>query len=288
MGAVSRIRPQRVDGEDTVNALIHHPGATRLLSAAEEVRRARRVEQGDLDAKQRMIESNLRLVVALARTYRGRGVPLADLVQEGTIGLVQAVERFDYRRGNKFSTYATWWIRRSLHDALATALVIRIPPRAGHQLGAVRRVEAELEHAGSRAASDAEIAERTGLSAQVVSTLRDPARVTASLDEPVGEDGISLGELLADEHAVDPTHHVIESERLDLLPGLLRLLPERHRQVLELHYGLNDAPAQSHEQIGARLGVSEERSRQLEREALHRLHTIAPAQRTTARLARAA
>jgi RNA polymerase primary sigma factor len=288
MGALSRIDPRRVDGEDSVSALMHHPAATRLLSAAEEVRLARRVEQGDMDAKQRMIESNLRLVVALARTYRGRGVPMADLVQEGTIGLVHAVERFDYRRGNKFSTYATWWIRRSLHDALASAQVIRIPPRAGQQLGAVRRAEAELERAGSRSASDAKIAERTGLSTQVVSTLRDRARVTASLDEPVGEDGASLGELLADEHAFDPTHHAIDSERLESLPRLLRLLPERHRQVLEHHYGLNNTPPQSHQQIGARLGVSEERSRQIEREALHRLHTIAPAKRATARLARAA
>jgi RNA polymerase primary sigma factor len=286
MGGRAGIDPRPVD--DSVSALMHHPAATRLLSGAEEVILARRVELGDMDARQRMIESNLRLVVALARTYRGRGVPLADLVQEGTIGLVRAVERFDYRRGNKFSTYATWWIRRSLRDALASAQVIRIPARAGHQLGAVRRAEAELERAGSRSASDVEIAQRTGLSAQVVSTLRDRARVTASLQEPVGEDGISLGELLADEHAVDPTHHAIESERLDLLPRLLRLLPGRHRHVLELHYGLKDAPAQSHEQIGARLGVSEERSRQLEREALHRLHTIAPATRTAARLPRAA
>jgi RNA polymerase sigma factor (sigma-70 family) len=159
---------------------------------------------------------------------------------------------------------------------------------AGQQLGAVRRAEAELEHGGSRSASDAKIADRTGLTAQVVSALRDPPRVTASLDEPVGEDGISLDELLADEHAVDPIRHAIESERLDLLPRLLRLLPDRHRRVLEHHYGLNNTPPQSHQQIGARLGVSEERSRQLEREALHRLHTIAPAKRTTARLARAA
>jgi RNA polymerase primary sigma factor len=288
MVAESRVDPRRVNGEDSVGALMHHAAATRLLSAAEEVELAQRVEQGDMAAKQRMIESNLRLVVALARPYRGRGVPLADLVQEGTIGLVHAVERFDYRRGNKFSTYASWWIRRSLHDALASAPVIRIPPRAGQQLAAVRRAEAELERAGSRSAPDAKIAERTGLSAHVVSTLRDPARVTASLDEPVGEDGTSLGELVSDEHAFDPTRQAIESEQLSSLAAMLRLLPQRHRHVLERHYGLNDAPAQSHEYIGAWLGVSEERSRQIEREALHRLRTISPAKRTMARLAPAA
>ena len=144
----------------------------KLLSAAEEIMLARRIERGDLQAKQRMIESNLRLVHAVARAYRGSSVPFADLVQEGTIGLVRAVERFDHRRGVKFSTYAVWWIRRSMLDAIASSNVIRMPAKASQQLAAVRRAEAELERVEPRRASDAAIAEHTQLSVTTVRSLR--------------------------------------------------------------------------------------------------------------------
>jgi RNA polymerase primary sigma factor len=247
----------------------------RLLSAAEEVALARRIERGDLEAKERMIESNLRLAHAVARTYRGTGVPFDDLVQEGTVGLVRAVERFDHRRGLKFSTYAVWWIRRSILDALAGSNVIRIPDKATRQLAAVRRAEAELERGGPRRASDAEIAEHTELSVATVRSLRAAARVTASLDEPVGEDTTRLGDLLVDERALDPSESAIAHEDRDEISAMLRLLPERHRAVLIRRYGLNDTDAQSHEEIGEWLGVGEQRSRQIEREAIHRLRSIA-------------
>jgi RNA polymerase primary sigma factor len=253
----------------------HQASPWRLLSAAEEVGLAKRIERGDLEAKERMIESNLRLVHAVARTHRGRGVPLDDLVQEGTVGLVRAVERFDHRRGLKFSTYAVWWIRRSILDALAGSNVIRIPAKASRQLAAVRRAESALERDGPRRASDAEIAERTELSVALVRSLRGAARVTASLDEPVGEDATSLGDLLADERTVDPSASAIAHEDRDELSAMLRLLPERHREVLIRRYGLNDRHAQSHAEIGKWLGVGEERSRQIEREAMHRLRSIA-------------
>jgi RNA polymerase primary sigma factor len=251
-----------------------------LLSASEEVALARRIERGDLAAKQKMIESNLRLVLLLARSYRARGVPYADLVQEGTVGLLRAVEGFDYRRGLKFSTYAVWWIRHSLHDAVGDSQVIRIPVKAGQQMAGVRRAQAELERAGH--ASNAAIAERAGLSEANVRSLRGAARVTASLDEPVGDDATPLGDLIADERAVDPSERAIASDERGQVCAMLHLLPKRHRDVVRRRYGLDRQRAQSHAEIGDWLGVGEERSRQIEREALRRLRSIAGAGRQAA------
>jgi RNA polymerase primary sigma factor len=249
----------------------------KLLSAAEEIMLARRIERGDLHAKQRMIESNLRLVHAVAAPYRRSSVPFADLVQEGTIGLIRAVERFDHRREVKFSTYAVWWIRRSILDAIASSNVIRMPPKASQQLAAVRRAEAELDRIEPRRASDAAIAEHTQLSVTTVRSLREAGRVTASLDEPIGTDTTPLGDLLPDVRAGDPFESAIASESRDEVSSMLRLLPERHREVIVRRYGLSDDRAQTHQQIAERLSVGEERSRQLEREALHRLRSIATA-----------
>lgn len=228
-----------------------------------------------LKANEEMIESNLGLVYAVARTYRGRGVPFEDLVQEGTIGLVSAVERFDHGRGVKFSTYAMWWIRRAILDAMASSQVIRMPAKARQQLAAVRRAESELERFGRRSASDEAIAQRTQLSATTVRSLRTAARVTASLELAVGEDTTSLGDLIGDERAADPPEEAIAQESRDEVRMMLRLLPKRHREVITRRYGINDGRAQSHEEIGEWLTVGAERSRQLEREALHRLRSIA-------------
>jgi RNA polymerase primary sigma factor len=248
-----------------------------LLSAADEVRLAKRIERGDLEAKERMVESNLRLVLSIARSYRSRGVPFADIVQEGMVGLIRAVERFDYRRGVKFSTYAFWWIHRSMRDAITDAQLIRIPPRADQHLAAVRRIQDELGRPDREPISTAAVAVRTGLSEDAVRSLLGAARVTASLDEPVGEEGASVGSLVADGAAVDPLEHAIAAEESTMVRGMLTLLPERHRDVLVRRYGLNQQPPQSYEQIGESLGVGAERSRQLEREALHRLRTVAAA-----------
>ena len=261
--------------EDHLGSLARHAGSRRLLTPSEEVALAKRIERGDLDAKETMIEANLRLVVAVARPYRGRGVPLGDLVQEGTVGLVRAVERFDYRRQLKFSTYAVWWIRRSILDALASARVIRLPVKAGQQLAAVRRAESELERFGPRPVSIEAIAERTGLTPLVVESLRGAARVTASLDDSVGDDVTSFHDFIPDQHAVDPSEQAISRENRSEVAAMLRLLPPRHREVVLRRYGLNGARAQTHEQIGAWLGVGQERSRQIEREALHRLRDVA-------------
>jgi RNA polymerase primary sigma factor len=246
----------------------------RPLSRTDESALARRIERGDLKAKETMIESNLGLVRAVARTFRGSAVPFADLVQEGTIGLVRAVELFDQRRGTKFSTYAVWWIRRSMRDAIAGSNVIRLPSKANQQLAAVKRAEAQLERVGRRRASDARIAEATHLSATTVRSLRTAPQVVASLDEPVGEGTARLGDLIADTRADDPSHSAIAHEARHEVSAMLQLLPERHREVLARRYGLNDRRIQSHKEIGRWLGVGEERSRQIERESLHRLRSI--------------
>ncbi len=263
--------------DDQLSARLRRAMSRPLLSPTEEVQLAIRIERGDRAARERMIESNLRLVFSLARSYRGKGVPLADLVQEGTIGLARAVERFDHRRGVRFSTYAAWWIRNSLRDAIAAAQVIRIPARANRQLAAVRRAEDELRRVGPGVASIAEVAARSGLSVQNVRSLRGAARVTASLDEPVGDDGTALGELLPDDGAVDPSDSAVAVEDSRMVNDMLKLLPERHRDVVARRYGFGEQTPQSHKEIGASLGVGEERSRQLEHEALHRLRAIATA-----------
>jgi RNA polymerase sigma factor (sigma-70 family) len=219
--------------------------------------------------KQAMIESNLGLVHSAAQAYRGRGVPYDDLVQEGTVGLMQAVERFDPGRGVKFSTYAAWWIRRGLMDALGQARAIRLPQKAQRGLAAVKRAERELRDPAAEA-----IAERTGLGAGRVRSLRSAAHVAASLDEPVGVDGPPLVELVADPDAVDPWRRLDEHETRRRVWSLLKVLPRRHREVLVRRYGLAGGEAQTHTQVAAALGIGNERSRQLEREALRRLREL--------------
>jgi RNA polymerase primary sigma factor len=254
----------------------------RLLTAAEEIQLAKRIERGDLAAKAEMIERNLRLVHSLAQRHRGRGAPYDDLVQEGTIGLVRAVEKFDHRRGLKFSTYAVWWIRRSLANAVVDARTIRIPPNASDRLAAVQRAERELERLAPGPPSIDAIAERTGFSVRRVQVLREAASVTASLDSPVGEDGCVLGDLIADRQAVDPWGQTDERETHRQLWAMVGMLPDRHREVLLRRYGLRGEEPETHAEIGTRLGVGEERSRQLEREALHRLRSLGDGRRLAA------
>jgi RNA polymerase primary sigma factor len=245
--------------------------STRPLTAAHEVALAKLIERGDLRAKDEMIERNLGLVHALARPYAGRGVPHEDLVQEGTLGLIRAVEKFDHRRGLRFSTYAGWWIRRSLMDALSAARSIRIPPSAGRQLAMIRRAETALQR-GS--VPDEAIAEQTGIAPRTVAALRSVPQVTASLDELVGEDASPLVDLIADTNTAAPWERADELARQGQIAQMLRALPAKHREVLVRHYGLNGTPAQGHEEISAWLGVGKERSRQLEREALHWLRDL--------------
>jgi RNA polymerase primary sigma factor len=245
-----------------------------LLTAAEEVRLVKRIERGDLRAKEEMIERNLRLVFALARPYRGRGVSYDDLVQEGIVGLIRAVEKFDHRRGHKFSTYAVWWIRRSLHSAAGGARTIRIPASAGQQLAAIQRAETELRRNGGGPATHEAIAAQTGLGLRTVAALRGAAQVTASLDQAVGEDATPLGELIADAGAPTAFEESGDRETQQQVWKMLGALPKKHREVIARRYGLLGKQAQGHDEIAAWLGVGEERSRQIEREALHWLREL--------------
>jgi RNA polymerase primary sigma factor len=254
----------------------------RLLSATEEVRLSRRIEHGDCTAKKQMIEANLRLVHYVAADYRGSGVEYEDLVQEGTVGLARAVERFDHRRGLKFSTYATWWIRRAVIDAIGEARPIRIPARAWRQLAEIRTAESELRKDRAGAATNEAIAERTELSVERVRALRSSAHVTASLDEQIGIDGTPLVELVSDPEPADPLRDLERHETRREVWSMLKLLPPRHREVLVRRYGIDGGREQLHTEIGAALGLCEERSRQLESEALHRLRELGGRRRVAA------
>jgi RNA polymerase primary sigma factor len=257
-------------------------GHRRTLTAAEELRLARRIEGGDAAAKEEMVARNLGLVWSIAARYRGCGVPFDDLLQEGAVGLVRAVDRFDHRRRLKFSTYAVWWIRRSLHNALSDARPIRIPPAARRQMAEIERARGELRRLRATPPTTDDIARCAGLSVRTVRALEAAPRVTASLDEPIGDATTPLGELIGDDGAADAARWTEERETSRQLWAMLRILPGRQREVVLRRYGLRGDPPQTHEEIGAWLGVCEERSRQLEREALHRLRSLGDVRRLAA------
>jgi RNA polymerase primary sigma factor len=256
---------------DSLQLFLADVGRHRLLSAAEEVALAKRIEKGDPRAKRIMIESNLRLVVSIAKGYRGLGVPFLDLIQEGTLGLNRAVEKFDWRRGYKFSTYATWWIRQSVQRAVANqARTIRVPvhvvERQQRLSRAARRLEVEL----GRDASRDELAQATGLSSQYVDEALDAAVASTSLNQAVGDgDGTELGDIIA-VATEDPFEDADTTMRRETVRRALESLPERERRVLELRFGFDGEPW-TLESIAAELCLTRERVRQIELNALSRL-----------------
>ncbi len=260
---------------DSLQLFLADVGRHKLLTAAEEVTLAKQIERGDPVAKRRMIESNLRLVVSIAKGYRGLGVPFLDLIQEGTLGLNRAVEKFDWRRGYKFSTYATWWIRQSVQRAVANhARTIRVPVHVverQQKLGrAARRLEVEL----GREATKAELAEATGLPIQHVDEALGAAQASVSLNQTVGaDDEGELGDLFADREAADPFDEAEESLRRQNIRKALDALPERERRILELRFGFEGEPW-TLEAIGHELDLTRERVRQLEGQALARLGAL--------------
>jgi RNA polymerase primary sigma factor len=245
-----------------------------LLTAAEEVELAKRIEQGDLEAKERMINSNLRLVVSIAKKYQGQELSLLDLIQEGIFGLIRAAEKFDWRKGYKFSTYATFWIRQAIQRGLANkARTIRIPVHIGQRERKIARAERELQAKLGREATDEEIARAADLPLTQVEEVRDAARTVTSLDRPVGEEGeTALGDLL--EGDAPPVEQEVElSLSEQLLRRTIEELPEPERNVIRLRYGINGDDPQPLRETGRRLGLSAERVRQLESKALKRLAT---------------
>ncbi|HET8606655.1 MAG TPA: sigma-70 family RNA polymerase sigma factor [Gaiellaceae bacterium] len=270
---------------DALQLFLRETGRHPLLTAAQEVALAKRIERGDREAKQRMIQSNLRLVVSIAKNYRNQGLPFLDLIQEGTLGLIRAVEKFDWRRGYKFSTYATWWIRQAVARALADkARTIRMPVHIVERMQKMHRAERTLWTQLGREPTLEEIAEEAGLPLQQAREVKAAARASTSLDQPVGdaEDAV-LGDFVPGEGPL-PEEQVEDSLRSQTLATALGALADRERQVLVLRYGLEDADPKTLEEIGKRLGLTRERVRQIEVEALRRLGALHEMQAVAAEL----
>ena len=257
---------------DSLTLFMHGIGRHQLLTASEEVELAKRVERGDKDAKERMINSNLRLVVSIAKRYQGHGMPLGDLIQEGVIGLNRAVEKFDWRRGFKFSTYATWWIRQACQRGISNqSRTIRVPAHVHERRVKLARVGRRLHAEHGREPTSGELAEAAGLELHHVEEALGAVEASVSLNQAVGDDREGeLGDLFADPTATDPTEEAAEAIRRDAVRAALRTLPERERRILELRFGF-EGEQQPLETIGSELGMTRERVRQLEREGLARL-----------------
>jgi RNA polymerase primary sigma factor len=271
------------ESTDSLTLFMNEAGRYKLLTAAEEVELAKRIERGDVAAKERMINSNLRLVISIARRYQGHGVPLGDLIQEGVIGLNRAVEKFDWRRGFKFSTYATWWIRQACQRAVSNqSTLIRIPTHVHERRVKLNRARQKLEAASSDEPTVEQLADATGLDLKHVEEALDAVEASTSLNLSIGSDGDGeLGDLFADEAALDPEEEAATAFQRAAVRSAVRDLPERERRLIELRYGLDGEP-QSLEAIGRELGITRERVRQLELESLEKL------ERNLADLARAA
>jgi RNA polymerase primary sigma factor len=257
---------------DSLQLFLNEAGRYPLLTAAEEVELAKRVEQGDKAAKDRMVNSNLRLVVSIAKKYQGHGLSLLDLIQEGIIGLIRAVEKFDWRRGFKFSTYATWWIRQAVQRGVANkSRTIRIPVHIVEREQKIARAERELVAELERPPTDEEIATKSRLQVKHVREVRAAARTVASLDKPLSDDSdASFGDVVAQDGS-DIEEEVVVALGEDALHRAIETLPEREKFVIMTRYGLGDNDPRSLEQIGREMGITRERVRQIETQALGRL-----------------
>ena len=258
---------------DSLQLFLNEAGRYPLLSAAEEVELAKLIERGDKRAKDRMVNSNLRLVVSIAKKYQGHGLPLIDLIQEGIIGLIRAVEKFDWRRGFKFSTYATWWIRQAVQRGVANkSRTIRIPVHIVEREQKIARAERDLIATLERAPTDEELAEKTKLNLKHVKEVRSAARTVASLDKTVGEGSdTAFGDLVAQDDS-NIEEEVVVALGDDALHRAILTLPPREQDVIRMRYGLDsEQEPKSLEEIGRRMGITRERVRQIETQALGRL-----------------
>jgi RNA polymerase primary sigma factor len=266
--------------EDSLRTYLNEIARYPLLTRAQEVQLAKRVEAGDASARQRLVESNLRLVVAIARRYQGHGVDLLDLIQEGTLGLIRAADRYDWRRETKFSTYAAWWIRHGVTEALATSSrSIRLPESVIRNLARVKSSERALTTGLGRHPTVAEIAADLELTEAEVIDVRAAAQPVGSLDEPATRTGdLTYSDLVLDATAPDPLQKLIDEARQSEVATYLEPLPERARLVLELRFGLHDGIPWTADAIAAQLGVTRERVRQIELQALAKLETAVPSE----------
>jgi RNA polymerase primary sigma factor len=257
---------------DSIQLFLNEAARHPLLSAEEEIELAKRIEKGDLAAKERMVNANLRLVVSIARKYQGLGLPLGDLIQEGMLGLIRAVEKFDWRKGFKFSTYGTLWVRQAIGRGLAnSSRTVRLPVHIAAQARKIRDRERELGAELERAPTDEEIAASLEMTAEEVRDIRAADQAPTSLDKPVGDaEDASLGELMADDSAT-PAEEVEQAAGEQTVLRVVRSLPEPERQVLTLRFGLGGGEEVALRETGRRLGLSAENVRQIEHRALRRL-----------------
>jgi RNA polymerase primary sigma factor len=265
---------------DSLQLFLKDIGKVPLLTAAQEVELAKRIERGDHRAKQKMVESNLRLVVSIAKNYRNQGLPFLDLIQEGTIGLVRAAEKFDHRKGFKFSTYATWWIRQAVARALADkSRTIRMPVHVVEKLNKIGRAERKLVSELGREPLSEEIALELELEVEEVEQIRRSSQAPISLEKPVGDDDESeFGHFLADERAAAPDESAETTMRKETLRRVLSMLSARERRVLELRYGLNGQHPRTLDEVGRTFNVTRERVRQIENQSLKKLQALAETQ----------
>jgi RNA polymerase primary sigma factor len=265
---------------DSLRLYLRSIGRVELLTAAQEVELAKRIERGDMLAKRQMVEANLRLVVSIAKGYLGRGLSFLDLIQEGSLGLIRAVEKFDYRRGYKFSTYATWWIRQAVTRAIADkARTIRIPVHMVEKLNRIAYVERQLVQLLGREPEPEEIAAELRWSVTDVKEILRVAQLPVSLEKPVGdEDESELGDFVADDAVSEPFEEASEHLQREGVRKALDALPERERQVIELRYGLTGLEPLTLEEVGRTFGVTRERIRQIENNTLKKLKRLPEAQ----------
>jgi RNA polymerase primary sigma factor len=266
---------------DSLQLLLDGIARTRLLTAEEEVDLAKRIERGDLAAKERMIEANLRLVVSIAKRYRNQGLPFLDLIQEGSIGLVRAVEKFDYRRGFKFSTYATWWIRQAISRAIADkARTVRIPIHIDNVLKKLDGAQRKLEASGDRDPTVEEIAALAGVDPEEADLIMRAAQAPVSLDKPLGDDpeAAQLGDLIPDSAADSPFDVAAAKLTNARLREALENLSYRERRIIELRWGLGDEQPRTLDEVSKMFRITRERTRQIEEAGLRKLASLAEAQ----------
>lgn len=269
-------------GTDPLRLYLRSIGKVDRLTAEQEVELAKRIERGDVEAKTQMVEANLRLVVSIAKNYPGRGLSFLDLIQEGSLGLIRAVEKFDYRRGYKFSTYATWWIRQAVTRSIADkARTIRIPVHMGEKLNKVKQTERALVQKLGREPEPKEVADELGISVQEVREMQRLNLNPVSLDKSVGgeDDDAQIGDLVPDDSTEEPFERATASLQREDISKALEALPVRERRLIELRYGLTGEEPLTLEEIGRDLGVTRERARQIETSTLRKLKRLPEAQR---------
>jgi RNA polymerase primary sigma factor len=258
---------------DTLQLYLREIGQVKLLTPHEEIALAKRIKKGDRRARERMITANLRLVVKIARDYEGLGLPLLDLINEGNIGLMKGVERFNPRKGAKLSSYAAWWIKQCIMRALANqSKTIRLPVHVVDKVAHIRKAEVKLREAFDREPTDQEVAEHLGLNPRRIQQYRDAAKAPISLDAPIGADEPQrISEVVADPNAAAPFDRLVRENDTELVQSVLATLTPRENKILAMRFGLDDGKPKTLEEIGAKLGVTRERIRQIQEEALSKM-----------------